>query len=408
MYVVPTIFRSASKLEGRGDSMGNIEKRGKNSFRLSVITGYDAKGKPIRERKNVKVRTKTLARQELAKFESEVLSGDYSKPNYTRLEDFYQEWIKKYAGDRLSPRTLREYMSIIEKRILPDYGHLKLSDIKAMHVVNFLDDLKDTTKRLDGKEEPLSSSTIRNCYKAFKSLLTAADEFELIKDNPARNIKPPTVKQNKPLSYSREKIDHLISCIGQEPFEKQVMFWIAFVTGCREGELVALEEKHILSEKSAIRFEQSLSQQPGGELLIKGIKNGMEGTASIPQELLDMVNQIKNRRKKEFIRTRDIQYDPNRVFLFADELGKPMRPDSVSQWWARFRKRHNIEGIRFHDLRHYSVTYLIQQNVPTKSISQRVRHRKIGTTMDIYGHHIEEVDQVAAEHFSKFFSKTLG
>ncbi|ELK47224.1 site-specific integrase [Halobacillus sp. BAB-2008] len=383
--------------------MGNIEKRGKNSFRLSVITGYDAKGKPIRERKNVKVRTKTLARQELAKFESEVLSGDYSKPNYTRLEDFYQEWIKKYAENRLSPRTLREYMSIIEKRILPDYGHLKLSDIKAMHVVNFLDDLKDTTKRLDGKEEPLSSSTIRNCYKAFKSLLTAADEFELIKDNPARNIKPPTVKQNKPLSYSREKIDHLISCIGQEPFEKQVMFWIAFVTGCREGELVALEEKHILSEKSAIRFEQSLSQQPGGELLIKGIKNGMEGTASIPQELLDMVNQIKNRRKKEFIRTRDIQYDPNRVFLFADELGKPMRPDSVSQWWGRFRKRHNIDGLRFHDLRHYSVTYLIQQNVPTKSISQRVRHRKIGTTMDIYGHHIEEVDQMAAEHFNVFF-----
>lgn len=26
--------------------------------------------------------------------------------------------------------------------------------------------------------------TIKNCYKAFKSLLTAADEFELIKDNP--------------------------------------------------------------------------------------------------------------------------------------------------------------------------------------------------------------------------------
>ncbi|MEC3884619.1 site-specific integrase [Halobacillus sp. HZG1] len=385
--------------------MGSIEKRGKGSFRLSVVTGYDAKGKPIRERRNVKVKNKTLARQELARFEAEVLSGDYTKPNYTRLEDFYPEWIKKYAQDKLSPRTLREYMSIIEKRILPDYGHLKLSDINAMHVVNFLDDLKDATGRLDGKEEALSPSTIRNCYKAFKSLLTAADEFELIKNNPARNIKPPTVKQKKPLSYSREKIDHLIRCINQEPFEKQVMFWIAFVTGCREGELVALEERHLLNEKSAILFEQSLSQQKNGELLIKEIKNGMEGTASIPSELLEMVTQIKNRRKKEFIRTRERQYDPNKVFLFADELGKPMRPDSVSQWWGRFRKRHNIEGLRFHDLRHYSVTYLIQQNVPTKSISQRVRHRKIGTTMDIYGHHIEEVDQVAAAHFSAFFNQ---
>lgn len=107
------------------------------------------------------------------------------------------------------------------------------------------------------------------------------------------------------------------------------------MTGCREGQLVALEEKHILNEKSAILFEQSLSQQKSGELLIKDIKNGMEGTASIPNELLEMAIQIKNRRKKEFIRTKDRQYDSNRVFLFADELGKPMRPDSVSQWWGR-------------------------------------------------------------------------
>ncbi|MBH0230070.1 tyrosine-type recombinase/integrase [Halobacillus yeomjeoni] len=351
--------------------MGSIEKHGKGSFRLSVVTGYDAKGKPVRERKNVKVKNKTLSRQELAKFEAEVLQGEYTKPNFTRLEEFYSDWVKKYGEDRLNPRTLKEYMNIIEKRILPQYGHLKLSDLKAMHVVSFLDRLKDGSGRLDGKKEHLSSSTIRNCYKAFKSLLTAADEFDLIKNNPARNIKPPTVKQKKPLAYSREK-------------------------------LVALEEKHILEEKSAILFEQSLSQLSKGELIVKEIKNGMEGSASIPHELLKMVVHFKNRRKKEFIRTRDRQYDPERIFLFADELGKPMRPDNVSQWWARFRKRQNIEGLRFYDLRNYSVTYLIQQNVPTKSISSRVRHRKIGTTMDFYGHHFEEVDQVAAEHFNVF------
>ena len=48
--------------------MGSIERRGKGSFRLSVVTGYDARGKPIRERKNIKVKNITTARQELAKF----------------------------------------------------------------------------------------------------------------------------------------------------------------------------------------------------------------------------------------------------------------------------------------------------------------------------------------------------
>ncbi|WP_404813379.1 tyrosine-type recombinase/integrase [Halobacillus yeomjeoni] len=103
----------------------------------------------------------------------------------------------------------------------------------------------------------------------------------------------------------------------------------------------------------------------------------MEETASISKELLGMVTKIKSRRKKEFLGTLDRQYDSKRIFLFADELGKPIKPDSVSQWWTRFRVRHKIEGINFHDLRHYSVTYLIQQNVPTKSISSRVSHKKL-------------------------------
>ncbi|MGP4061464.1 tyrosine-type recombinase/integrase [Halobacillus sp. H74] len=385
--------------------MGSIEKRGKGSFRLSVVTGYDSKGKAVRERRNIKVKNKTLARQELAKFEAEILSGDYTRPTYTRLEDFYKEWTKKFAEDHFSPRTLREYINIIEKRILPQYGHLKLAEIKPMHIVDFIDGLNRGEKRLDGKEDPLSPSTIRNCYKAFNSLLSVATDFGLIKNNPAKNIKLPSPTRKKSVAYTKDTIDKMISSISEEPYIKQVMFWIAFVTGCREGELVALEDKHILEKKGAIRFEQSLTQLSGGELKIKSIKNGMDGTVAIPNELLKMILKIKSERKREYIMLRDRWYDPDRIFLFSDEEGKPMRPDSVSQWWSRFRKRNDIGEIRFHDLRHYSVTYLIQQNVPTKSISQRVRHRKIGTTMDIYGHHIEEVDQVAAGHFDVFFQQ---
>ncbi|MGI8316871.1 tyrosine-type recombinase/integrase [Halobacillus mangrovi] len=384
--------------------MGSIEKRGKGSFRLSVVTGYDAKGKAIRERRNVRVKNKTQARQELAKFEAEVLSGDYSRPTYTRLEDFYKEWKQKFAEDHFAPRTLQEYIGIIEKRIIPQYGHMKLNDIKPMHIVDFLDGMKRGEGRLDGKSVPLSPSTIRNCYKAFNSLLSVATDFGLIKNNPAQHIKLPAAQRKKSVAYTKENIDKMISSISNEPYIKQVMFWIAFVTGCREGELVALEDKHILEDKGTVRFEQSLTQLSGGELRVKSIKNGMDGTAAIPNELMEMILKIKRERKREFMMLRDRWYDPNRIFLFADEEGKPMRPDSVSQWWACFRKRNEIGDIRFHDLRHYSVTYLIQQNVPTKSISQRVRHRKIGTTMDIYGHHIEEVDQLAADHFSVFFS----
>jgi integrase len=61
-----------------------------------------------------------------------------------------------------------------------------------------------------------------------------------------------------------------------------------------------------------------------------------------------------------------------------------------------------LEPIRFNDLRHFSVTFLIGKNMSIKSLSSRARHSRIGTTMDTYGHNIIEVDQIAAAHFSEF------
>ncbi|QDI91069.1 integrase [Salicibibacter halophilus] len=40
-----------------------------------------------------------------------------------------------------------------------------------------------------------------------------------------------------------------------------------------------------------------------------------------------------------------------------------------------------------------------------KSISERARHSNIGTTMDIYGHNIVDIDHVSASHFSRFFKQ---
>ncbi|WP_343033705.1 tyrosine-type recombinase/integrase [Alkalicoccus luteus] len=66
-------------------------------------------------------------------------------------------------------------------------------------------------------------------------------------------------------------------------------------------------------------------------------------------------------------------------------------------------KRTGIEKVRFHDLRYISITYLIEKNVPMKSISDRASHSNIGTTMNIYGHKIVEVDRAAADQFNHFF-----
>ncbi|WP_102335714.1 tyrosine-type recombinase/integrase [Salimicrobium jeotgali] len=385
--------------------MGYIEKRGKNSFRLNVVTGYNDKGKAVMERISVKAKNATEAKRKLVSFEAEVLAGDYTKPDHTRLSDFYHQWLQLHANRNLSERTKNEYVGIIHDKILPRFGHMKMTDIKPIHCVTFITELQEPQTRQNGREDTLSASTIRNNFKALNSLLKTAKELGVIKDNPAENVKLPKVQRKSKTNYNTEVVETLVKAIELESYEKQVMFWVTFVCGCREGELVGLEEKHILEEECAIRFEQSVSQLKGGTFQIKEIKNGVEGVVAIPKGLMDMIKKLKHEKKRAYLQIRDAWWDPQRVFLFSNETGKPYRPDSISQWWARFRKKNNIEGVRFHDLRHFSVTYLIQQNVQPKVISSRVRHKKIGTTMDIYGHHIQESDTVAAEHFDVFFGK---
>ena len=59
------------------------------------------------------------------------------------LKAFYVDWLEKYTNDTLTPDTRQNYVNILKKRILPKYGHMKLVDIKTIHVVNFMKDLKN-------------------------------------------------------------------------------------------------------------------------------------------------------------------------------------------------------------------------------------------------------------------------
>ncbi len=73
----------------------------------------------------------------------------------------------------------------------------------------------------------------------------------------------------------------------------------------------------------------------------------------------------------------------------------------VSEWFKRWQKKHKIPLIRFHDLRHTHATILLALGVDIKTISQRLGHSSIVTTMNIYTHVLESLDKSAAEKLDK-------
>jgi integrase len=384
--------------------LASIEKRGKSSYRLTVVIGYDSKGNPIRERKNVKAKNPTEAKKLLTLFEAEILNGQYIKieENMTLIR-FYDDWLDKYAKVNLSPDTTQNYINILNKRILPIYGHMKLVDIKTIHIINFLNDIKKDGRRLDKKKGPLSDSSIANCYRAFNNILSRAAEWKLIKENPAAAVKQPKIKMKKSEVYSKEDMEKLLSLLDNYPFHWRTLVYLALSTGAREGEIAGLEWKHIDFEKKTVLIEQSITDATGEGVKIKSTKNGKSRIVSLPDPLIQMLTKLELIRTAEKSQVEDRWEWEVHFFIFGNEFGKPIRPDSISQWWSRFIKKNKLKKIRFHDLRHTSATLLINEGVHAKVISERLGHADISTTMNIYGHVLAEADQSAANHFNAFF-----
>jgi integrase len=386
--------------------MASIEKRGKNSYRLSVVIGYEPDGTPIRERKTVKAKNPTEAKKQLTLFEAEILNEQYIKiEDKMTLNLFYNDWLEKYAKneENLSPDTRENYVNILKKRILPKYGHMKLVDIKTIHIVNFMNDLRKDGGRLDGKKGRLSPSSIANCYRAFNNILARAVEWKLIKENPAAAVKQPKITVKKSDVYSKDELSVLFTHLEKKPFHWKVLILLAISTGAREGEIAALEWKHFNFERGTVFIEQSLTEITGEGLHLKNTKNKRSRTVSLPGYLLKMLEKFNEQSLHERSQVEDKLEWPDYFFVFANEFGKPIRPDSISQWWRRFTKKFELKHIRFHELRHTSATLLINEGVHAKVISERLGHADISTTMNIYGHVLAEADQTAASHFDAFF-----
>ncbi|MBC1230495.1 site-specific integrase [Listeria booriae] len=384
---------------------GNIEKL-KTGWRMRVTVGYNENGTPIRRSKTTKTKSAAQREKELMAFIDDLEKNGYEAPQKLTLKEFVEnEWLPKFATKSLSYDTRHDYHEHLKRRIYPVLGGTQLAKITTLQIVHLIDDLQKEGKRLEDKDnkrgikdKPLSAHSIRNIYYALNSVLNVAKQWKVIMTNPAKDVNLPKRKKRPHTIYQGEGLDKMYEGLSKEPLQMQVLIYIAVVTGCREAELVALEEKHINVKENKIRFEQTIIDVVGeGVKVVQDTKNSVIGSVDIPQWLTDLIVEY----------LQDVESGTGKweghKFLFADIEGKPKRPDSIYQRWTRFTKRYSLPHIRFHDLRHTSATLLISQGEHIKVVQERLRHKSMITTADTYAHVLQETHKKAAESFKKPF-----
>ncbi|WP_029277545.1 tyrosine-type recombinase/integrase [Carnobacterium jeotgali] len=380
---------------------GSIEAIDKDKYRLRVTVGYNGNGNPIRKSKTVIAKSDKKAEKMLIDFINYLEKDNYQSYTNMRFEDFiYKEWYPNYAKKEYSYHTATGYKEVLEYYFMPTIGYKKMNEIKPIHIKKIVDDLT----RFDGNKQPLSRSSQNRRFSAIKSVFKFATDYQFLKDNPIDKVnlaKKRTLDSNKIGYYNVKEITLLINALDGEREELQLIVLIALVTGARRGEIAALESKHIDSRNNTITFEQMIIDEAGkGATLHHTTKTGVAKVVSVPGDLITKIKLFDDKRRSDLLA---VSIKPKREFLFCNANGDAKLADGITRMWKRFLKRNNLRHIRFHDLRHTNATWLLSQNVNIKVIQERLGHSDIKTSMNVYTHVQDEMDQSASATFDVLF-----
>lgn len=92
-------------------------------------------------------------------------------------------------------------------------------------------------------------------------------------------------------------------------------------------------------------------------------------------------------------------------FVFTNDFGAALHPDSVTQWFTRFIKRKNLKHITFHGLRHTAASLMISSGVDIETVSRILGHSSSSVTSQVYLHSANAVRTEAMNKLDNAINK---
>ena len=358
-----------------------IRKRSKNYI---VYLEYLDKETNKKKQKNMgSYPLKRDASRRLNEVKEEIYKEELLLPDEMKMEEFILDFLEKYKVN-LSITTYKVYLRICKKYIIPLLGDIKLSDIRPIHVQNYVDDLVGI----------LTPQTIRIHLNILNLAFKRAYRLKLIKENVVQFVEVPKNKKFKNEIYNAEDMRILLEKCHKTSLELPII--IASGLGLRISEIMGLTWNNIDLNDFTITVEKITVRDEGKVILKEPKTESSVRTISAPKEIILMLKQLKKERLTAKLKGEK----QHKELIFYDKNLEPIAPDVISKKFKYFLEVNNLKHIRFHDLRHSHVTMLIDAKVPLKVISERVGHSSVNTTLNIYSHALKEMDQEASDKIS--------
>lgn len=361
---------------------GNVRKRGSTwsyQFYIGIVDGkkkYKNKGG---------FKTKGEASKALNEALYEFENMGFVEPSNTPFSLVAEKWLEEYVKPLRKITTYNRYKELLKKYILPSIGALNICDIRIQHIEYIL----------MAKNIEISSSTLQSIYTLINTIMNRALKLRLIKENPCKYIERPKREKFTPDILTPSEISTIVNKLDLSN-EYDYMFYIALrltlELGLRRGELAGLEWNNLKLSENSLVIKNNMIYSNGHVYLTtpKTIESIRE--LYISDDLIALLKDLHKRQNKnklqygqfyKNIEFNDLQYS----LIMRWDDGSYIHPMYYTKKLTKVIKACNIDKrVRFHDLRHTNATLLLQQGVNSKVVQERLGHKDIATTLNIYSH----------------------
>ncbi|MBR3559934.1 MAG: tyrosine-type recombinase/integrase [Oscillospiraceae bacterium] len=271
-------------------------------------------------------------------------------------------------------------------------GHT-VSTKTAQAVANALGmKLEDAFDIVEGSTT-LAAKTIVEHHRLISSIFSQAVKEQLVPSNTARRATPPKVPKHELDTFEADEVKAILDALMTEPLKWQVITMLLIGTGARRGEIMGLQWKNVDFDNSRLYLCENRVYTRTTGAISTTLKTDESRYVTISPSITALLRQWKEEQAAFFDH---LGITPSGYVATADS-GKPMHPDSPTDWLANFAKRHDLPPIHPHKFRHTQASLLISEGVDILTVSKRLGHAKVSTTLDIYSHVLAKSDRQASD-----------
>lgn len=331
--------------------------------------------------------------------ERQIRNGEYIAPSTTTFNYVADEWINHYSRDaKISSVRAREKAIYHAKQ---QFGNRSIQTITKRDYQAFVDDI--STRFSKNYVDSIVSST----NLIFKYAL----DMKIIAKSPIEGIKrtkfKPTVEDLEQNSLQQKFLekDELFEFLSvarnhHKPLNSFELFTFLAYSGMRAGEVLALKWSDIDYEECTVSITKTYynpnNNKKNYQILTPKTESSI-GKISIDPNVIKLLQDYKVNVQDKWKNELYVDND----FIFTDNNGYPLVIKKLSQWIQAIMSQTDIaKNITTHSFRYTHCSLLIEAGVHIKEIQERLRHKDIQTTMNIYANITKSYKKDASQRFS--------